>query len=70
MPGVREVVRKTGCGRLSRVRDSVDLAEKIFDLLEHPCSFSKDFLVDFDLRRTMDKYEQVFTSKLVKNERQ
>ena len=61
MPGVKEVIRKTGYGRLAQKRDPADIADKICDLLEHPVAIDRSKLDDFDFERILDKYEAVFS---------
>lgn len=60
MPGVREVVRKTGFGRLVKIRDPEDIADKIVELLNAPMVCSPDRLAVFDYEQSIDRYERVF----------
>ena len=60
MPGVREVVRKTGFGRLIKKRDPQDIADKVVDLYDNPIAISQDRLADFDYELSIDKYESLF----------
>ena len=59
MPGVREVVRRTGLGRVAEKRNPQDIAEKIIELKNRPVSIKPDMLSDFDYSRCLDKYEEV-----------
>ena len=63
MPGVREVVRKTGYGRLVRKRDPEDIAEKICDLLAHPVLIDRSKLEAFNFERILAEYEKVFSER-------
>lgn len=60
MPGVREVIRKTGYGRLVKPRDALDLADKVCELLACPVKVDTQSLGDFTIARALDKYEEIF----------
>jgi glycosyltransferase involved in cell wall biosynthesis len=59
MPGVREVVNRTGLGRIAEKRNPQDIAEKIIELKNHPVNIKSGMLSDFDYSRCIDKYEEV-----------
>jgi glycosyltransferase involved in cell wall biosynthesis len=63
LPGVREVVRKTGYGALIQKRDPQDIADKIFSLLDNPVSVKREGLVLFDYERSIDSYETLFSQR-------
>jgi glycosyltransferase involved in cell wall biosynthesis len=63
MPGVREVINKTGFGRLVKKRDPQDLADKIIELLENPITVDPKQLTDFNYDRIIDQYEEAFFSQ-------
>lgn len=63
MPGVREVINRTGFGRLANKRDPQDIADKIVDLLEHPITVEPEQLTDFNYDRIIDQYEGVFLNQ-------
>lgn len=65
MPGVREVIRKTGFGRLVNKRDPRDIADKIADLLEHPIVIDENRLACFNYDRVLDHYEDVFSDQIL-----
>ena len=69
MPGVREVIRRTGFGRLANKRDPQDLAEKIADLLDNPIEIDQRQLACFNYDRVLDQYEDVLLgqSRLAQN---
>ena len=60
MPGVREVVRKTGFGKLVRKRDPRDIADKVIELIHNPVTIDRGALADFDIEHSLDKYESIF----------
>jgi glycosyltransferase involved in cell wall biosynthesis len=60
MPGVREVISRTGFGRLVNKRDPQDIADKITDLLENPIEIDQKQLACFNYDRVLDQYEDVF----------
>jgi glycosyltransferase involved in cell wall biosynthesis len=59
MPGVREVVNKTGLGKIAEKRNSQDIAEKIIELKKRPVSITPAMLSEFDYSLCIDKYEEV-----------
>ncbi len=62
MPGVREVINRTGFGRLVNKGDPQDIADKITDLLENPIAIDEKQLACFNYDRVLDQYEDVFSS--------
>ena len=60
MPGVREVVRKTGYGRLAKIRDPEDIADKVADLLDSPILIDQSQFAVFDFDHSIEEYEKVF----------
>ena len=62
MPGVRVVIRKTGYGRLSNVRDSQDIADKLIEVLDNPILINRSQLTVFDCDHSIDEYEKLFRS--------
>lgn len=60
MPGVREVIRKTGYGRLTKVRDPQDIAAKLIDVLDDPVQIDRSQLTVFGCERSIDGYEKLF----------
>lgn len=42
LPGVREVVQNTGFGRLSKVKDSKDIAKQAIEVIDHPAKYKPD----------------------------
>ena len=63
MPGVREVINKTGFGRLVKKRDPQDIADKIAELLEKPITVDPGQLDDFNYDRIIDQYEDAFLTQ-------
>lgn len=63
MPGVREVVNRTGFGRLVKQRDPQDIADKIADLLDNPITVDPERLTDFNYDSIIDQYEETFSSQ-------
>lgn len=63
MPGVREVVNKTGYGKLVRMRDSRDIAEKVSQLREHPIEVDRRQLELFNVERSIDAYEKIMETQ-------
>jgi len=63
MPGVREVINKTGFGRLVKKRDPQDIADKIAELLEKPITVDPGQLTDFNYDRIIDQYEEAFLTQ-------
>ncbi len=64
MPGVREVINRTGFGRLVRPRDPQDIADRVCELLESPVNIPREALADFNYDRIIDQYEEVFSSQI------
>lgn len=64
MPGVREVIRKTGCGALIQKRSPQDIADKIASLYGNPVIVRREGLVEFEYERSIDRYETIFSSML------
>ncbi len=64
MPGVREVIRKTGYGRLARVRDPQDIAAKVIDVLDDPISIDRSQLAVFDFDHSIGEYEKLFSEMI------
>lgn len=62
MPGVREVVARTGFGRLARRGDPEDIAAKLLDLLAHPVTVERAGLADFTFERSIAGYEALFAA--------
>ncbi len=60
LPGVREVIRKTGYGRLARVRDPRDIAAKVIDVLDDPILIDRSQLTVFDFDHSIEEYEKLF----------
>lgn len=60
MPGVREVVNKTGFGMVAKMKNPQDIAAKIIELKNNPVQITLDSLAEFDSMRSIDKYEKVF----------
>lgn len=65
MPGVREVIRKTGFGRLVNKRDPKDIADKIVELLVHPIVIDENRLACFNYDRVLDHYEDVLSDQIL-----
>ena len=64
MPGVREVINRTGFGRLVRPRDPQDIADRVCELLESPVNIPREALADFNYDRIIDQYEEAFSSQI------
>ncbi len=60
LPGVREVVTKTGNGLLSSPKNSKSIAEQIIKLHKQPLTISKGNLNLFQLSKSIQKYQDVF----------
>lgn len=62
LPGVREVVKRTGYGLLSKPKDAKDIAKKILDVLENPSKYhpEREKVIDiFDVNETIKRYEEL-----------
>lgn len=62
LPGVREVVQKTGYGRISQVRDSADIARQIIEIIEDPSSYKPErgkVQQIFDPQASIDGYAKL-----------
>jgi len=64
MPGVREVIRKTGYGRLARVCDPQDIAAKMIDVLDDPIVIDRSQLTVFDFDHSIGEYEKLFSEMI------
>ena len=60
MPGVREVISRTGFGRLVNRRDPQDIADNVAELLGNPIEIDQKQLACFNYDRVLDQYEDVF----------
>ena len=60
MPGVREVIQKTGYGKLVQKRNAKDISEKICELMEKPLVLPDQALAEFSQEVSLDKYEKIF----------
>lgn len=60
MPGVREVISRTGFGRLVNKRDPQDIADNVAELLGNPIEIDQKQLACFNYDRVLDQYEDVF----------
>jgi len=60
MPGVREVVNKTGFGMVAKMKNPQDIAAKIVELKNNPVQIRLDSLSEFNYSRCIDRYEKVF----------
>lgn len=66
-PGGRVPVRKTGMGRLARVRDWRSIGENLLAVLEEPARYIKpreEIRQHFSFTETIDRYEQEFNKAL------
>jgi len=36
LPGVREIINKTGYGRISKIKDPKDIAKQVIEVVNHP----------------------------------
>lgn len=62
LPGVREVVQKTGYGRISRIKDSADIAKQIIEVVKNPDVYRPDRSVveqAFNPQTVIDGYAQI-----------
>ena len=62
LPGVREVVKTTGMGKLAEKKNSRDIAEKVIELKKHPVNMAAELLTEYYYSCCIDKYEDAFTS--------
>jgi len=63
IPGARQVVLRSGMGRLVEPRDPDSLAEGIIEVLQHPQRYAKDhdeIVERFSPERAIDEYEALF----------
>lgn len=60
LPGVREIIKKTGNGLLSTPQNSKNIAEQIIKLYKQPITISKQSLSLFLLSKSIQKYQDVF----------
>ncbi len=59
LPGVREIVHKTGYGRISKIRDPQDIAKQIVEVVKHPKRYKPErgkVLRYFDPQDSIDAY--------------
>lgn len=66
LPGVREVVQKTGYGRISKVRDSRDIAAQIVEVVTHPQKYQpvrKKVQQAFNAKESIDNYARVMPKR-------
>jgi len=66
LPGVREIIQKTGYGQISRVRDSKDIAAKTIEVLRHPSKYKpvrKTVLSHFDPMKPIETYMKTMAAK-------
>jgi glycosyltransferase involved in cell wall biosynthesis len=62
LPGVREVVRKTGYGKISKIKDSADIARQITEVLKNPTKYKPDrqkVMAYFNQQDAIDAYEKL-----------
>jgi glycosyltransferase involved in cell wall biosynthesis len=64
MPGVREVVRKTGYGRLARAHEPQDIADKVIDVLDNPILIDRSRLAILDFDHSIGAYEKLFYEQI------
>ena len=67
LPGVREVVQRTGYGRISRIRDSADIARQIIEVVNNPDAYRPDrSKVEqvFNPQISIDNYAKIMPKKL------
>lgn len=63
MPGVREVIKRTGYGRLSKMKDSTDIARQIIEVVSNKKEYKPDrekVIGTFNDRGTIDAYVDLF----------
>lgn len=66
LPGVREVVEKTGYGRISRIKDAEDIAKQIVKIIKHPQYYkpSRDRVSQlFNPQDAIDSYSKLMPKK-------
>ncbi len=61
LPGVRVVVREVGFGRLAKVGDAKDLAEKILDICRQNPVLDNEKLEKFRLKNVVREYARIFS---------
>lgn len=62
LPGVREIVKRSGYGRISRLRDSKDIAKQIVTVVKNPGDYRPDrgrVVSLFDPTTTIDAYAKL-----------
>lgn len=62
LPGVRGIVRRTGFGRISKLRDPEDIARQIIEVVENPKKYKQPrekIVADFNPDDTIDAYAKL-----------
>lgn len=66
LPGVREVVNKSGYGRISKIKDPKDIAQQIIEVVNHPKKYqpNRDKLVRlFDANQSIKRFTELMPKR-------
>jgi glycosyltransferase involved in cell wall biosynthesis len=70
LPGVREIVRKTGYGKISKVKDPEDIAKQVIEVVQHPMKYMPDrekVISLYSAGKSVDTYANLMPARVSLN---